>query len=178
MMGEGTLNKKTLVATVMSNMGLEMVLTEAGGSMIRAPVGDRYVVEEMLKGGYNLGGEQSGHIVFLDHNTTGDGMITALQVLAIMQKKGVSLAELAEVMVTFPQTQRSVQVKEKKDFSSVPQLQRMIKEYQKELGKRGRILIRYSGTEPVLRIMIEGENEQTIVRMADAMAKTVQRALG
>jgi phosphoglucosamine mutase len=178
MMQEGTLNKKTLVATVMSNMGLEMVLTEAGGTMIRAPVGDRYVVEEMLKGGYNLGGEQSGHIVFLDHNTTGDGMITALQVLAIMQKKGAPLAELAEVMVTLPQTQRSVQVKEKKDLSLVPQIQRMIKECQKELGKRGRILIRYSGTEPVLRIMIEGENEQTITKMADAMAETIQKALG
>jgi phosphoglucosamine mutase len=178
MMQEGTLNKKTLVATVMSNMGLEMVLTEAGGTMIRAPVGDRYVVEEMLKGEYNLGGEQSGHIVFLDHNTTGDGMITALQVLAIMQKKGVPLAELAEVMVTLPQTQRSVQVKGKKDFSQVPQIQRMIKEYQKELGKRGRILIRYSGTEPLLRIMIEGENEQTIMKMADAMAETIQKALG
>jgi phosphoglucosamine mutase len=178
MMQEGTLNKKTLVATVMSNMGLEMVLTEAGGTMVRAPVGDRYVVEEMLKGGYNLGGEQSGHLVFLDHNTTGDGMITALQVLAIMQKRGVSLAELAEVMVTFPQILRSVKVKEKKDFSSVPQIQRMIEEYQKKLGKRGRILIRYSGTEPVLRIMIEGENEQKIMKMADAMAETVQKALG
>jgi phosphoglucosamine mutase len=178
MMQEGTLNKKTLVATVMSNMGLETVITEAGGTMVRAPVGDRYVVEEMLKGGYNLGGEQSGHIVFLDHNTTGDGMITALQVLAIMQKKGMPLAELAKVMMTFPQTQRSVQVKKKRDFSLVPQIQRMIEEYQRELGKRGRILIRYSGTEPVLRIMIEGENEQTIARMADAMAETVQRALG
>ena len=178
MMQEGTLNKKTLVATVMSNMGLETVMTEAGGTMVRAPVGDRYVVEEMLKGGYNLGGEQSGHIVFLDHNTTGDGMITALQVLAIMQKKGMPLAELAKVMMTFPQTQRSVQVKKKRDFSLVPQIQRMIEECQRELGKRGRILIRYSGTEPVLRIMIEGENEQTIARMADAMAETVQRALG
>ena len=178
MMKEDTLNKKTLVATVMSNMGLEIVLTEAGGTIIRAPVGDRYVVEEMLKGGYNLGGEQSGHIVFLDHNTTGDGMITTLQVLAIMQKKGIPLAELAKVMVTFPQTQRTVQVKEKKDFSLVPQIQRMIKECRKDLGKRGRVLIRYSGTEPVLRIMIEGENEQTIVRMADAMAETIQRTLG
>jgi len=178
MMQEGTLKKKTLVATVMSNMGLEMVLKKAGGNMVRAPVGDRYVVEEMLNGGYNLGGEQSGHIVFLDHNTTGDGMITAMQILAIMRKRGVTLAGLAEVMVTFPQTQRNVMVKEKKDFSLVPQLQRMINECQRELGKRGRILVRYSGTEPVLRIMIEGENEQKIARMADAMVETVQRALG
>lgn len=178
MMREGALKKKTLVATVMSNMGLEVVLKDAGGTMVRAPVGDRYVVEEMLNGEYNLGGEQSGHIVFLDHNTTGDGMLTALQVLAIMQKKGVPLAELAKVMVPFPQTLRNVQVKNKQDVSQISQIQRMIKECQRELGERGRILIRYSGTEPVLRIMIEGENEQTIVRMADAMAETVQKALG
>jgi len=146
--------------------------------MVRVPVGDLYVVEEMLNGGYNLGGEQSGHIVFLDHNTNGDGMITALQVLAVMQKKGVSLAELAEVMKTFPQTQRSVRVKARKDLSQIPQIQRMIKECERELGEQGRILIRYSGTEPLLRIMIEGANEEKITRMADAMAETAQRALG
>ena len=178
MMREGRLKKNTLVATVMSNMGLEMVIKKAGGSMVRAAVGDRYVVEEMVKGGYNLGGEQSGHIVFLDHNTTGDGMLTALQVLAVMQKKGASLAELADVMKVFPQTQRSVRVKAKKDLSQIPQIQRMIKECQQELGEQGRIVVRYSGTEPLLRIMIEGENEERITRMADTMAETAQRALG
>jgi phosphoglucosamine mutase len=178
MMREGRLKKNTLVATVMSKMGLETVLKEAGGMMVRAPVGDRYVVEEMLKGGYNLGGEQSGHIVFLDHNTTGDGMITALQVLAVMQKKGAPLAELVEVMKTFPQTQRSVRVKAKKDLSQIPQIQNMIQECQRELGEHGRILVRYSGTEPLLRIMIEGENEERITRMADALAETAQKALG
>jgi phosphoglucosamine mutase len=178
MMHEGRLKKNTLVATVMSNMGLETVIKEAGGQMVRARVGDRYVVEEMVDGGYNLGGEQSGHIVFLDHNTTGDGMITALQVLAVMQKKGAALAELAKVMKTFPQTQRSIRVKAKKDLSGIPQIQRMIKECEKELGDQGRIVVRYSGTEPLLRIMIEGENEERIARMADAMAETAQRALG
>jgi phosphoglucosamine mutase len=178
MLREGRLKKNTLVATVMSNMGLELVLTEAGVTMVRAPVGDRYVVEEMLKGGYNLGGEQSGHIVFLDHNTTGDGMITALQILAIMQKKGATLAELAEVMKTFPQAQRSVRVTAKKDLSQIPQIQRMIEDIQRELGGRGRIVVRYSGTEPVLRIMIEGENEEKITRMVDTMAETVQSAVG
>jgi len=178
MIQEGTLNKKTLVATVMSNMGLEVVLKEVGGTMVRAPVGDRYVVEEMLKGGYNLGGEQSGHLVFLDHNTTGDGMITALQALAVMQKRGKTLAELAQVMAQFPQTQRAVRVKDKKDLSEIPQLQRMIEECRRELGERGRIVVRYSGTEPVLRIMIEGEAEEAITRMADAVAETVQRSAG
>jgi phosphoglucosamine mutase len=178
MMREGRLKKNTLVATVMSNMGLEMVIKEAGGRMVRAAVGDRYVVEEMVKGGYNLGGEQSGHIVFLDHNTTGDGMLTALQVLSVMQKKGASLADLADVMKVFPQTQRSVRVKTKKDLFGIPPIQRLIKEYEKELGDQGRILVRYSGTEPLLRIMIEGENEGKITRMADAMAETAQKALG
>jgi phosphoglucosamine mutase len=178
MMREGRLKKNTLVATVMSNMGLEMVIKEAGGRMVRAAVGDRYVVEEMVKGGYNLGGEQSGHIVFLDHNTTGDGMLTALQVLSVMQKMGTTLAELANVMKVFPQTQRSVRVKTKKDLFGIPPIQRLIKEYEKELGDQGRILVRYSGTEPLLRIMIEGENEGKITRMADAMAETAQKALG
>jgi phosphoglucosamine mutase len=178
MMREGRLKKNTLVATVMSNMGLEMVIKEAGGRMVRAAVGDRYVVEEMVKGGYNLGGEQSGHIVFLDHNTTGDGMLTALQVLSVMQKMGTTLAELANVMKVFPQTQRSVRVKKKEDLAEIPLIQRMIKECEKELGDQGRIVVRYSGTEPLLRIMIEGENEGKIARMADTMAETVRKALG
>ncbi|UCC66151.1 MAG: phosphoglucosamine mutase [Deltaproteobacteria bacterium] len=178
MMHEGILTKNTLVATVMSNMGLEMVLKEAGGRMVRAPVGDRYVVEEMLKGGYNLGGEQSGHIVFLDHNTTGDGIITALQVLAIIKKKEATLAELAQVMVTFPQTLRNVRVKDRKDFSQIPEIQQLMNDFQKALGERGRVLIRYSGTEPVVRIMVEGEDEVKIARIADAMAETVRNTLG
>jgi len=161
----------------MSNIGLEMAIKEAGGQMVRAPVGDRYVVEEMVNGGYNLGGEQSGHIVFLDHNTTGDGMISALQVLSVMQKKGRPLAELAEVMRTFPQTQRAVRVKTKKDLSQIPQIQRMIKECEKELGEQGRIVVRYSGTEPLLRIMIEGRSEEQIAKMADTMAETARQAL-
>ena len=178
MIKEGILRENTLVATVMSNMGLEMALKEAGGRVVRAPVGDRYVVEEMLRGGYNLGGEQSGHIVFLDYNTTGDGIITALQVLAIMMKKGVTLAELSKVMVVFPQTQRNIRVKNKRDLSQIREIQQMVEEFKRLLGERGRILIRYSGTEPVVRIMVEGEDEVKISRMADAMAETVQNTLG
>lgn len=105
-------------------------------------------------------------------------MITALQVLAVMQKKGATLAELAQVMKTFPQTQRTVKVRDKKDFSQIPQIRRMIEEFQRELGEHGRILVRYSGTEPVLRIMIEGENEERITRMADTMAEAIQGTLG
>ncbi|OGP94062.1 MAG: phosphoglucosamine mutase [Deltaproteobacteria bacterium RBG_16_54_18] len=178
MMAGGRLKKNTLVATVMSNMGLELVLKEAGIALMRAAVGDRYVVEEMLKGGYNLGGEQSGHLVFLDHNTTGDGMITALQIVAIMQKRSKPLAELAAIMRTFPQTLRSVKVKAKKDFSRIGSIQHLIDAFQTELGEHGRVLVRYSGTEPVLRIMVEGEDGQRIIAMADAMVEAVESTLG
>jgi phosphoglucosamine mutase len=178
MIGEGRLKKNTVVATVMSNMGLELVLKEAGISLVRAAVGDRYVVEEMLASGYNLGGEQSGHLVFLDHNTTGDGMITALQILAIMQKRQKSISELAAVMRTFPQTLRSVKVKAKKDFTHISSIQQLIEAFQADLGEQGRLLVRYSGTEPVLRIMIEGEDEKRIAAMADAIVEAVGRALG
>jgi phosphoglucosamine mutase len=159
-------------------MGLELVLKEVGIALVRAAVGDRYVVEEMLKGGYNLGGEQSGHLVFLDHNTTGDGMITALRVLAIMQKRMKPLADLAAVMRTFPQTLRSVKVKAKRDFTHMSSIQQLIEAFQAELGGRGRLLVRYSGTEPVLRIMIEGEDEQRISAMADALVGAAERTLG
>jgi phosphoglucosamine mutase len=177
MMQKRVLKDNTLVATVMSNIGLEVLLKEHGGNVVRAPVGDRYVVEQMLQGGYNLGGEQSGHIVFLDHNTTGDGIITALQVLAVMKRKETSLAELAQVMVTFPQTHRNVTVQEKKDFSQIPEIQKKINEFQRILGVRGRLLVRYSGTEPVVRIMVEGEDKVQIDRVADAMVETFQNTM-
>lgn len=177
MIAEGRLEGNTVVATVMSNMGLEKAIRGAGGRLVRTAVGDRYVVEEMRKGGYNLGGEQSGHIVFLEHNTTGDGVITALQVLAIMQKKGVALADLAQVMETFPQTQRTIRVTNKREIADIPQLKDMIESCKRELGDQGRVLVRYSGTEPLLRIMVEGEDEVKIARLADAMAEMAQKTL-
>ncbi len=173
MLAEGTLSHNTLVATVMSNMGLDIALRRAGGTVVKTAVGDRYVVEEMLKKGYNLGGEQSGHMIFFDHNTTGDGVLSALQTLAIMQRTGKPLSQLAEVMTALPQLLVNVRVKEKVDLATVPAVQQVIDACNEALGETGRVLIRYSGTEPLLRIMLEGENDQQIQRLADEIADAV-----
>ncbi len=175
---KGVLPSETVVATVMSNIGLEIALKELGIGMVRTDVGDRYVVEEMLRGGHTLGGEQSGHVVFLEHNTTGDGCLTALQILAIMMETGKSLGELKRVMTKLPQVLLNVGVKEKKAFSSIPRVQRRIAQVEQDLGKRGRVLVRYSGTESVARIMLEGENEEGIHKMANDRAEEIQVELG
>jgi phosphoglucosamine mutase len=173
MLAQGTLAHKTLVATVMSNMGLDIAMRHAGGTVVKTAVGDRYVVEEMVKNGYNLGGEQSGHMIFSDHNTTGDGVLSALQTLAIMQRTGKPLSQLAEVMTALPQLLVNVRVKERVELSTVAEVQKVIDASEQELGDTGRVLIRYSGTEPLLRIMLEGENDEQIRRLADAIADAV-----
>jgi phosphoglucosamine mutase len=178
MMKEGRLRKKTLVATVMSNLGLEIALQKAGGKLVRAPVGDRYVMEKMLEGGYNLGGEQSGHVIFLDHNTTGDGLISALQVLAIMKQTGKPLSELSACMKTYPQTLVNVKVKERRDLMSIPEIAQRMAEVEKKLGGGGRLLVRYSGTEPKVRVMIEGEDERGIKTLAEDLAGIIKEMLG
>jgi phosphoglucosamine mutase len=172
------LAKKTLVATVMSNMGLDIALKKAGGQVVKTAVGDRYVVEEMLRHGYNLGGEQSGHMIFLDHNTTGDGMISALQVLAIMQRSGRRLSELAEVMISLPQVLLNVRVKERRDIGQIPEVQKVIDAVEEKLAGKGRVLIRYSGTEPLLRIMLEGQDKYQITEMAHEIGDAIERHLG
>ncbi len=174
----GQLNKKTVVATVMSNMGLDIAMKKAGGKVVRTAVGDRYVVEEMLKGGYNLGGEQSGHMIFLDHNTTGDGMLSALQVLAIIQRTGKRLSELAQVMTSLPQVLINVRVRKKTDLKEIAPIKETIDRVEAELGDKGRVLVRYSGTEPLLRIMIEGEDQNRIEGLAEQVAGAVQEHLG
>ncbi len=178
MLRREALARKTLVATVMSNMGLEIALRRAGGEVVRTAVGDRYVVEEMRRGGYNLGGEQSGHMIFLDHNTTGDGLLSALQVLAIMQRSDRPLSELASVMTALPQVLVNVRVREKKDLRQVPALAALLSDTERRLAGRGRVLVRYSGTEPLLRIMLEGEDEKEITDLADGMAEAVRREIG
>ncbi len=177
MLRQGRLRHNTLVATVMSNLGLELALKEAGGRLVRAAVGDRYVMELMLEGGYNLGGEQSGHLIFLDHNTTGDGLITALQLLSIMKQDGKPLSELAACMRTYPQVLVNVRVKEKRDLASVPEIAKRIAAIERSLQGTGRLLVRYSGTEPKLRIMLEGEDEDTIRKHADDLAAMVRNTL-
>jgi phosphoglucosamine mutase len=174
----GQLERGTLVATVMSNLGLHVALRERGIGIVTTPVGDRYVVEEMVKGGFNLGGEQSGHIVFLDHNTTGDGLITALAVVALLVEKGKPLSELRRVMRRFPQVLLNLRVASKPDVRAVPPVQRAIAEAERTLGERGRVLVRYSGTEALLRVMIEGEDPQDIERMATRIVDAARGAIG
>lgn len=178
MMKEGRLKQNTLVATVMSNLGLELTMQKAGGKLVRAGVGDRYVMEKMIEGGYNLGGEQSGHIIFLDHNTTGDGLISALQVLAIIKQTGKPLSELAACMKTYPQVLVNVKVKARKDLASVPEIAKRIAQIEEKLDGTGRILVRYSGTEPKLRVMLEGEDQKEIQALADDLAGIIKEKLG
>ena len=177
-LAQDCLQKGTVVTTVMSNIGLEKALEKSGGKVVRTQVGDRYVVEEMVRGQYNLGGEQSGHTIFLDYNTTCDGILTALQVLAIMKQKEQDLDELAQVMEPLPQVLYNVEVREKKPVSDFPEIARRINEIEKRLGHSGRILIRYSGTEPLLRIMVEGEDENQLHQCAQDLVELIKKRIG
>ena len=172
------LKKKTLVSTVMSNMGLEVAMEKMGGKMVRAGVGDRYVVEEMRKNGYSFGGEQSGHLVFIDHITTGDGILAGLQLLAIMKKRKKTLSKLAKVMTSFPQVLKNVRTSRKIEIDTIPGFNEAVKQYEKELGKKGRILVRPSGTEPVIRVMVEGQDNEQINTIADKLCAQVEMTGG
>jgi len=178
MKSRGVLRENTLVTTVMSNMGLELALKKQGIRVVRTQVGDRYVAEEMIRGGYNLGGEQSGHILFMDYNTTGDGILSALQVLSIMRRSGKSLSELASVMTTLPQILKNVRVREKKDFESLPDVKKAIHSAEQKLKEEGRVLVRYSGTENKARVMIEGPDSDSIRDMAESIAGEIEKAIG
>ncbi len=170
------LKKKTLVATVMSNMGLEKAMERLGGRMVRTKVGDRYVVEEMRKNRYNFGGEQSGHLVFHDYITTGDGTLAALQLLAIMKKQRKPLSELAKVMENYPQVLKNVRTSARIDTDHIPDFKATIQAMEQKLGTSGRILVRPSGTEPLIRVMIEGHDQAMIATMADELCAMVSRA--
>ncbi len=174
---KGMLKKNTVVSTVMSNFGLEKYLKENGIRLVRTKVGDRHVVEEMIRGGYNLGGEQSGHIIFLDHNSTGDGPLTAVQVLHLMKKKGISLSRLASEIKLYPQVLMNVDIERKHDIKTIPQIQEAIKTAEKGLSGKGRILIRPSGTEPKIRIMLEGRDPKLITRLCKDIAKVIKQSL-
>ncbi len=164
MQARGALAGNTIVATTMSNMGLELALKRAGIQMLRANVGDKYVLEEMLKTGATLGGEQSGHILFRDGDaTTGDGLLTALRLMEIITRSGKSLAELAGDMKVFPQTIQNVRVREKVPFNQVPEVQRAITSAEQELNGNGRVVVRYSGTESLARVMVEAETEERMM---------------
>lgn len=171
------LREKTLVATIMSNLGLEVALRKQGGTLLRTPVGDRYVVERMRQGDYNLGGEQSGHLVFLDYSTTGDGVLSALQVLAVMLREDRPLSELKKVMDHYPQKLVNVALSQRRPWEDFPELVHLKESLEKRLGSLGRLVIRPSGTEPVIRIMVEGADsrliEETAAEMADAIKKSM-----
>lgn len=173
---EGILKNNTVVATVMSNIGFELFLKKSGIKLIRTNVGDRYVVEEMVKRGCNLGGEQSGHIILLDHNTTGDGPITALQVLSIMSRRGKPLSEFASYIPIYPQILVNVTVKKIRDINNFPKIKSAIKKADKKL-KNGRILVRPSGTEPKIRVMIEGDSMDGISEMANDIADVIKKEM-
>jgi phosphoglucosamine mutase len=178
MVERGVLRGGQVVATVMSNLGLEKALQELGIGLLRTQVGDRYVVDAMREGGFNLGGEQSGHIIFLDHNTSGDGLITALQVLAVMRRKERTLSELTADFVRYPQVLLNVRVAEKKPIEGLSEFSKTVERVEGALDGRGRVLIRYSGTEPKARIMVEGDDEKQIREYAHDLAEALRRALG
>lgn len=175
---EGRLPGPAIVATVMSNLGLELALRSLGIEMVRCAVGDKYVMEEMLRRGLALGGEQSGHIIFAEHLFTGDGMATALSVLKIMAATGLELAELVQSMVNYPQVLVNVTVREKADYMAVPAIADAVHRAESSLAGHGRLLVRYSGTEPLLRIMLEGKDGSAIRVWADEIATAVRDHLG
>ena len=178
MIRNNKLQKNTVVTTIMSNMSLETFIREKGGIVIRTPVGDRYVVEEMRIRGCNFGGEKSGHMIFLDHTTTGDGTLAALQLLAVMKRKEKKLSELAKIIELYPQVLLNVKVREKKPFQDIPQLEDLLLLSEQRLKERGRINLRYSGTESLARIMVEGENEALVYEVAEEIAYKIQQAIG
>ena len=178
MINRGQLKKKEVVATLMSNMGLEYFLKQRGIKLHRTNVGDRYVVELMKEKGINLGGEQSGHIIFLDHTTTGDGILASLQVLAIMKRLQKPLSSLVSEIEMFPQVLKNVKISEKPPIDQIPGLNEMINDYENELGDKGRINIRYSGTESLARVMVEGEDESNIDSIANEISNLIGKRIG
>jgi len=177
MLKEKKLKKKTLVTTVMSNLSLIKLIEANGGKVVRTKVGDRYVLEEMLKGDYSFGGEQSGHLIFLDHCTTGDGIIGALNLLSVMQKKGKKLSELAGILEKYPQTLINLRVKERKPIEEMEKVKKTISKAEAKLDGKGRVLVRYSGTEPLVRILVEGEKENLVKELAQEIADSFRKTI-
>ncbi len=181
LLGQGKLAQDTLVTTVMSNLGFHLALEEAGINSVITVVGDRYVVEEMKKNNYNFGGEQSGHMIFLDYNTTGDGQLSAIQLLKVMRETGKSLSELASEVTIYPQKLVNVRVKDnaaKKSAMDVPAIQKVISEMETSMNGKGRILVRPSGTEPLLRVMAEAPTHEEVNHVVDTIVEVVEAEIG
>jgi len=167
-----------VIGTVMSNLGLELALAELGVDFLRAKVGDRHVLAMLKQHGGVIGGETSGHLICFDKTTTGDGLITALQVLAVMRQSGRSLSDLARAMPQLPQTLLNVRVREPVDPNGTPAIRAAVQEVELELGQRGRVVLRASGTEPVIRVMVEGEDREAVNALASRLADSVRAAFG
>jgi len=179
MLAQGTLAERTVVSTVMSNAGLDAAVTAAGGRVVRTAVGDKNVIDEMLRQGFNLGGEQSGHMIFRDYSTTGDGLVTGLQILRIMKAKDTPLSRLARCWTRFPQLVTNVQVREKKPFEEMDGLGKLVAEAEVELkGQGGRLLLRYSGTEPKARLLLEGRDAAVLKKWSDKICGIIQKQAG
>jgi len=179
MLAQNTLAQKTLVATVMSNAGLDVAIREAGGQVLRTPVGDKHVIDEMLRHNYNFGGEQSGHLIFGDHSTTGDGLVAALQMLRIMKSQDQSLSKLRQCWTRFPQKVTNVEVREKIPFEDLEGVIALLQEAEsqvKPLG--GRVLLRYSGTEPKARLLIEGTDSDIINHWSHEIIQAIRTQVG
>ncbi len=179
LMARGSLAEKTLVATVMSNAGLDAAITGAGGKVLRTDVGDKNVIDEMLRGGFNFGGEQSGHLIFRDFSTTGDGLVAALQMLRIMRATGKPLSELAQCWKRFPQLVTNVVVREKKPFEELAGVSQLVAEAEAEVkAQGGRLLLRYSGTEPKARLLMEGRDKAVLEKWSKKIAEAIKRQIG
>src|SRR6267154_2953833 len=179
MIAQGSLAGKTVVSTVMSNAGLDAFITECGGKMLRTPVGDKHVIDEMLRNGFNLGGEQSGHMIFRDFGTTGDGLVAALQILRIMKARAAPLSQLAKCWTRFPQLVTNVKVREKKPFEQLDGVNQLVAGAEKELSAQGgRLLLRYSGTEPKARLLVEGRDAKTLEAWSKKICGAIQKQIG
>jgi len=172
------LNNNLVISTIMSNMGLKVALKDLGIEHIMTNVGDRYVMEQMVSSGSVLGGEDSGHTIFLNHHTTGDGILSALKLIESMKFESKPLSELKKVMTVFPQSLINVEVKSKPEISSIPAVQEAIRSVEKDLGEKGRVLVRYSGTQPICRVMVEGPTEEETQRYCEQISDVIQKELG
>jgi phosphoglucosamine mutase len=179
MLTNGTLSEKTLVTTIMSNAGLDTTIEAAGGRVVRTPVGDRYVIDKMLQHGYNFGGEQSGHLIFREHSTTGDGLVAALEILRIMKARNQALSQLAKCWTRFPQRVTNVVVREKRPFEEMPDVPDLLAQAESELKPQGgRVLLRYSGTEPKARLLLEGRDAAVLDHWSVKIATAIKRQVG
>ena len=179
LLAQGLLREKTLVATVMSNAGLDSALDAAGGRVVRTAVGDKNVIDEMLRNNFNFGGEQSGHIIFRDHGTTGDGLVAALQILRIMKMKDARLSQVAKCWTRFPQMVTNIVVREKRAFEELDNVPKLVADAEEELkGQGGRVFLRYSGTEPKARLLIEGRDAATLEKWTQRISEAIKKQVG